>query len=57
MAAKGKKKKKKNLIKLVSTESKHIYYTYKNPKNVEGKLELRRHDPIVRRHVKYLEKK
>jgi large subunit ribosomal protein L33 len=55
MASKGKKK-KKTMIKLVS-ESGYIYYTFKNPKNVEGKLALKKFDPKLRKHVVFNEKK
>ena len=50
-------------VKLVSTESKHFYTTTKNAKmlggpNKDGKLTgLKKYDPVVRRHVKYVEKK
>ena len=56
MASKGKKKKKKNLVKLVS-ESGYIYYTFKNPKNVEGKLSIKKFDPKQRKHLVFTEKK
>lgn len=57
MAGKGKKKKKKTMIKLVSSESSYIYYTYKNPKNTEGKLSIKKFDPKLRKHVVFNEKK
>ena len=60
----SKKKKKKYIkIKLVSSASKHFYTTVKNIKmiggpNKNGKLTgLKKYDPIVRKHVKYIEKK
>ena len=56
MAAGGKKKKKKSLIKLVHSESGHIYYTYKNPR-LENKLELKKFNPKTRKHEIYKEKK
>ncbi len=56
MAAKGKKKKKSNLVKLVS-ESGYTYNTYKNPKNTEGKLVVKKYDPKVRKHAVFTEKK
>lgn len=56
MATKGKKKKKTNLIKLVSASG-YVYYTYKNPKNTEEKLVLKKYDPNVRKHVEFVEKK
>ncbi len=63
MASKGKKK-KRILVKLHSTGVKsdgqptgYIYYTFKNPRKTEGKLELMKYDPIIRKHVKFVEKK
>ena len=45
-------------IKLVSTaETGHYYTTTKNKRTMEGKLELRKYDPGVRRHVLYREDK
>jgi len=43
--------------KLQSTESSHLYYTKKNKRNTPDKLELKKYDPIVRKHVLYKEKK
>ncbi|HFL8824319.1 MAG TPA: 50S ribosomal protein L33 [Candidatus Azoamicus sp. OHIO1] len=57
------KKSKSIIVKLVSMESNHYYTTTKNVKmlggpNKDGKLNgLMKYDPIVRRHVKYIEKK
>ena len=45
------------LIKLKSTESPYIYYTKKNKKNTESRLELRKYDPVVRKHVLFKESK
>lgn len=56
MASKGKKKKKTNMVKLVS-ESGYTYHTFKNPKNTEGKLSLKKYDPKIRKHVIFTEKK
>lgn len=56
MANKGGKSKKRILIKLVS-ESGYTYYTYKNPRKTEKKLELKKYDPNVRKHVIFVEKK
>lgn len=57
-------KKNKNIkVKLVSTSSKHFYTTTKNVKmpggpNKDGKLTgLIKYDPVVRKHVEYVEKK
>jgi large subunit ribosomal protein L33 len=51
------KKGNRLVIKIKSTESGHTYTTQKNRKNDPGRLELRRYDPIVRRHVIYRETK
>ena len=42
-------------IKLKSTESAHMYMTSKNTRNTTGKLELKKYDPVVRKHVVYKE--
>ncbi len=47
----------RNIIKLKSTESPYIYTTTKNKSNKPGKLELRKYDPIVRKHVLFRESK
>ena len=45
-------------IKLVSSAGTgHYYTTTKNKKTMEGKLELRKYDPVVRKHVIYKEAK
>jgi large subunit ribosomal protein L33 len=52
-------KKKRVLIKMVSTAGTGHYYTTekaKNPMN-PGKLELMKYDPIARKHVLYKEAK
>jgi large subunit ribosomal protein L33 len=51
------KKGNRIVIKLRSTESGHTYTTMKNRKNDPSRLELRRYDPTVRRHVPYRETK
>jgi len=45
------------VIRLKSTASGHFYLTEKNRKNDPSRLELRRYDPFVRRHVMYKEEK
>ena len=46
------------LIKLVSTADTGFYYvTKKNPRNLTEKLELRKYDPVVRKHVMFREAK
>jgi len=42
-------------VRLQSSESSHCYYTQRNRKNMTGKLELTKYDPVVRKHVKYKE--
>lgn len=51
------KKGNRIVIKLKSTESGHTYTTEKNRRNDPSRLELRKYDPIVRRHVLYRETK
>ena len=43
------------LIKMKSTESAHTYSTMKNPRNTVDKLQLKKYDPVVRKHVLYKE--
>ncbi|GMV36805.1 MAG: 50S ribosomal protein L33 [Fimbriimonadales bacterium] len=45
------------IIKLKSTESPHYYTTWKNKQKTPDKLELKKYDPVVRRHVLYKEGK
>ncbi len=51
------KKGNRLVIKMRSTESGHIYITYKNRRNDPQRLELKKYDPFVRRHVIYKEAK
>jgi large subunit ribosomal protein L33 len=51
------KKGNRIVIKLRSSESGHMYITMKNRKNDPNRLELRRYDPTLRRHVTYRETK
>lgn len=51
------KKGKRILVKMRSTESGHMYYTEKNRDNTKNRLELRKYDPLVRKHVTYKETK
>lgn len=45
-------------IKLVSTEGTgHFYTTTKNKKNMPEKMEIKKFDPVVRKHVLYKEAK
>jgi large subunit ribosomal protein L33 len=55
MAKKGDKRK---IVGLVSEESGHRhYYTTKNTQNTPEKLQLRKYDPVLRKHVLYVETK
>jgi large subunit ribosomal protein L33 len=46
------------LIKLVSTADTGFYYvTKKNPRNSTEKMEFRKYDPVVRKHVIFKEAK
>jgi large subunit ribosomal protein L33 len=54
----GKKDGPRMLIKLQSTADTGFFYTtQKNRRNTEKKLELKKYDPIVRKHVLFKEKK
>jgi large subunit ribosomal protein L33 len=53
-----KKKLKSILIKLVSSAGTGFFYVMrKNPRRVPHKMMLRKHDPIVKRHVIFEEQK
>ena len=46
------------LIKLESTAGTGYYYvTKKNPRNLTEKMELRKYDPVARKHVMFKEAK
>lgn len=46
------------LVKLVSTADTGFYYvTKKNPRSTTEKLEFRKYDPVVRKHVAFKEAK
>ena len=45
------------LVKMRSTESSHMYLTSKNRRNDPTRLELKKFDPTLRRHVIYRESK
>jgi len=54
MARKGKREK----IKLESSAGTgHLYTTTKNKTNTPNKLEFKKYDPVVRKHVLYKETK
>lgn len=51
--AKGKEA--RSTIRLQSSESSHCYFTEKNKNNTKERIQLRKYDPIVRKHVMYKE--
>ena len=45
-------------IRLVSSAGTgHFYTTDKNKKNTPGKMEMKKYDPVIRKHVTYKEAK
>jgi large subunit ribosomal protein L33 len=44
-------------IKLQSTESAYFYTTDKNKRNMAGKFEIKKYDPVLRKHVMFKEAK
>jgi large subunit ribosomal protein L33 len=45
-------------IKMVSSAGTGFYYvTKKNPRNLTEKLEMKKYDPVVRKHVVFKESK
>ncbi len=56
--AKKKSNNKRKLVGLVSEGSKiRCYYTKKNTMNTPDKLTLRKYDPVLRKHVIFVETK
>lgn len=49
--------KNRETIKLKSTESTEVYWTTKNKKKTTGRLELKKYDSKLRRHVIFKEAK
>jgi large subunit ribosomal protein L33 len=51
-------KSSRDKIRMVSSAGTgHFYTTDKNKKNTPGKLEMKKYDPVVRKHVMYKEAK
>jgi len=51
-------KSSRDKIRLVSSaDTGHFYTTDKNKKNTPGKMEMKKYDPVVRKHVMYKEAK
>jgi len=51
----AKSKEARQIIKLKSEASDHCYFTQKNKNNTKERIQLRKYDPIVRKHVIYKE--
>ncbi|MBL9025821.1 MAG: 50S ribosomal protein L33 [Myxococcales bacterium] len=48
----------REVIQLVSTAGTgYAYHTTKNKRTMQGKLEIKKFDPIIRKHVLFVEKK
>ena len=48
----------RDTIKLVSSaKTGHFYTTTKNKRNQAGKMEMKKFDPVIRKHVMYKESK
>lgn len=45
------------IVKLESTESPFMYTTMKNKRNTPNRLEIKKYDPVVKKHVVFKEKK
>jgi len=52
-----KSKEARSYVKMQSSESAHCYFTEKNRRNTTDRLELKKYDPTVRKHVIYKEAK
>lgn len=44
-------------IKMKSTESTYIYHTTKNKRNTTDRLQIKKYDPILRKHVIFKEER
>jgi large subunit ribosomal protein L33 len=44
-------------VKLKSSESAHMYHTSKNKQTTTNRIEIKKYDPVVRKHVMYKEEK
>ena len=49
---------KRDKIRMISSaDTGHFYTTDKNKKNTPGKMEMKKYDPVERKHVMYKEGK
>lgn len=51
------KSKKREKVKLKSTESDFTYHTVKNKSNTQERLAIKKYDPTLRKHVEFKETK
>jgi len=51
----AKSKEARSTIKMKSEASSHCYFTEKNKNNSKERLQLRKYDPTLRKHVMYKE--
>jgi len=51
----AKRKEARATIKLKSEASDHCYFSEKNKNNSKERIQLRKYDPVVRKHVMYKE--
>ena len=51
------KKGSRTMIKLKSTESHHTYHSEKSRANTKDRLNIKKYDPTLRRHVTYREER
>ena len=47
----------REMIKLKSTESPYTYTTTKNKRNTPDRMEIKKYDPVLRKHVIFKETK
>ena len=49
---------KRDKVRMISSAGTgHFYTTDKNKKNTPGKMELKKYDPVVRKHVEFREER
>ena len=51
----AKKQGGRETIRMKSTESPHVFTTTKNKRNTPDRLQLKRYDPVLKRHVLFKE--
>ena len=51
----AKSKEARSTVKLKSEASDHCYFTQKNRNNSKERIQLRKYDPTLRKHVMYKE--